>query len=240
MDENKIKTIDELSHILSSLHKNKKIVLCHGVFDLLHVGHIRYFEQAKKYGDVLVVTLTPDRFVNKGPNRPAFSEMLRAEAIASLNIVDYVAVNEWPTAVETIQRLMPDIYAKGSEYKKPENDLTGKIVDEENAVTSIGGKIVFTEDIVFSSTALINNYLPSFSEDLKCYLKDFFHHYSAEDIISCLKNTKNKKVLVIGEAIIDEYQYCEPIGMATKDPIIAVRFLSKEKFAGESSPLQIM
>jgi rfaE bifunctional protein kinase chain/domain/rfaE bifunctional protein nucleotidyltransferase chain/domain len=238
MEENqKIKTINELELILSKERSHAqcppiKVVLCHGVFDLLHVGHIRYFEQAKKHGDILVVTVTPDRFVNKGPNRPAFSETLRAEAIASLGIVDYVAINEWPTAVETIHILKPDIYAKGVEYKNHEKDITGKIADEENAIKSIGGKIVFTEDIVFSSTALINNYLSEFSEDLKCYIKDFFTHYTADEVIAYLKNTKNKKVLVIGEAIIDEYQYCEPIGMATKDPIIAVRYLSKEKFAG--------
>ena len=69
------------------------VVMCHGVFDLLHIGHLRHFEQAKAHGDVLIVTLTPDQFVNKGTHRPAFPELLRAEAIASLGIVDYVAIN---------------------------------------------------------------------------------------------------------------------------------------------------
>ena len=62
-------------HIISSLKKSqgKKIILCHGVFDLLHIGHIKHFEEAKKMGDILVVTITPDQFVNKGPGRPAFN-----------------------------------------------------------------------------------------------------------------------------------------------------------------------
>ena len=91
--------------------RNLKVVQCHGVFDLLHIGHIRHFEQAKKLGDILIVTVTPDRFVNKGVGRPAFSEALRAEVIASLDCVDYVAVNQWPSAVESIKLVQPDVFA---------------------------------------------------------------------------------------------------------------------------------
>src|SRR3954470_21744027 len=92
----------------------KRIVHCHGVFDLLHIGHIRHFEQARRMGDLLVVTLTPDRWVNKGPHRPAFPEDLRAEMLASIGSIDYVALNQWPTAVETIRLLKPDFFVKGA------------------------------------------------------------------------------------------------------------------------------
>ncbi len=128
----KVKTLEELAEHLSSLRaEGKKIVLCHGVFDLLHIGHIRHFEQAKKLGDILVVTVTQDRYVNKGPHRPAFTEDLRAESIAALDCVDYVAINNWPTSVETIKLLKPDVYGKGSDYKDARKDYTGKITDEE-------------------------------------------------------------------------------------------------------------
>jgi rfaE bifunctional protein kinase chain/domain/rfaE bifunctional protein nucleotidyltransferase chain/domain len=233
MQENKkIKKISDLTEILKKIRSEKKIVLCHGVFDLLHIGHIRYFEQAKKHGDFLVVTVTPDRFVNKGPERPAFPEDLRVEAIAALDIVDYVAINEWPTAVETIRLLKPDIYAKGSEYKNIANDMTGKIVEEEDAVKAVGGSIIFTEDIVFSSSQLINTFFSIFPDETRVFLKQFSNRYTSKDIIQYLKNAEKLKILVIGETIIDEYNYCEPIGMTTKDPIIAVKYLSKEKFAG--------
>ena len=110
----KIKGIEELAEILASLRaSNRKVVHCHGVFDLQHIGHIRHFQQAKKLGDILLVTVTPDKYVNKGPHRPAFTEDWRAEAIAALGCVDYVAINKWPTAVEVIKLLKPDIYAKG-------------------------------------------------------------------------------------------------------------------------------
>jgi len=233
MEKNtKIKTISDLAAILQEIRNGKRIVLCHGVFDLLHIGHIRYFEQAKKYGDILIVTVTPDRFVNKGPDRPAFPENLRVEAIAALDVVDYVAMNEWPTAVDTIQILKPDIYAKGSEYKDATKDITGKIIDEENAIHAVGGSLIFTEDIVFSSSQIINKNFSVFPEDTREFLAEFSNRYSSEEVLQFLKRVKNLKVLVIGETIIDEYNYCDPIGMTTKDPIIAVKYLSKEKFAG--------
>ena len=99
----KIKDLDELAVLIGELKsRGKKVVLSHGIFDLLHVGHIRHFEQARRMGDVLVVTLTQDHLVNKGPHRPAFPQELRAESVASLSSVDYVAVNRWPRSVETI------------------------------------------------------------------------------------------------------------------------------------------
>src|SRR5437773_12261410 len=111
---NKIKGLDELAAALAALRAaGKKIVHCHGVFDLLHIGHIKHLEAARKLGDVLVVTITPDRFVNKGPHRPAFPEQLRAEALASLACVDFVGINEWPTAVQTIKLLRTNLYVKG-------------------------------------------------------------------------------------------------------------------------------
>src|SRR5690349_12984543 len=98
----KIKDIDQLAAELGGVRRGRTVVQCHGVFDLLHIGHIRHFQEARKKGDLLVVTLTPDQYVNKGPHRPVFTASLRAEAIASLDVVDYVAINKWPTAVEAI------------------------------------------------------------------------------------------------------------------------------------------
>ena len=229
----KIKTLEELAEILASLRAdNRKIVHCHGVFDLLHIGHIRHFDQAKRLGDILVVTVTSDRYVNKGPNHPAFTEDLRAEAIAALHCVDYVAINNWPTAVETIKLLKPDIYAKGADYKDARKDYTGKIVDEEAAVKSVGGEIAFTEDIMFSSSGLINRYLPVLPREVREYLSKFSKRYSVEDILQYLENAQALKVLVVGETIIDEYQYCTAIGKSAKEPVLAAQYLSTEKFAG--------
>src|SRR5665213_2536653 len=100
----KIKSIEEaVDHLALQRKTGRKIVHCHGVFDLLHIGHLRHLKAARKFGDLLVVTITPDRFVNKGPGRPAFTETLRAEALAMLECVDIVAINNWPKAVEIIK-----------------------------------------------------------------------------------------------------------------------------------------
>lgn len=230
---NKIQDIFELSGTLKKHKLNgQKIVLCHGVFDLLHIGHIKYFEEAKSSGDILIVTITPDKYVNKGPHRPAFSENLRAESIASLECVDFVAINKWPTAIETIKTLNIDIYAKGSDYKDPSNDITGNISKEEDAVKSIGGKIIFTDDIVFSSSNLINKYISIYDPKVKDYLDEISSKFSIETINSYLENSKSLNVLVIGETIIDEYQYGELMGKTSKEPILATKATTSEKFAG--------
>ncbi len=233
MKSTKVVELEGLQKIIANLKKEgKKIVHCHGVFDLLHVGHIRHFKQAKKFGDILIVTITPDKYVNKGPNRPAFTEKLRAEVLASLDFIDYVAINKWPTAVETIKMLKPDFYVKGSEYSNLENDLSKKILDEEKAVKEAGGEIKFTEDITFSSTNLINQHLKIFPPQTESYLVEFSKKYTPREIIDYIDKIKNLKILVIGEAIIDEYCYGRAIGKAGKEPMIALKYLNTEKFAG--------
>ncbi len=229
----KIGTIEEIALVSEHLRKQgKKIVQCHGVFDLLHIGHIRHFEAAKRLGDVLIVTLTPDKYVNKGPHRPAFSEELRAEAIAALEIVDYVAVTKWPRATEAISLIRPAFYAKGSDYKDQKKDRTGGIVLEEQAVQAGGGQLVITEDITFSSTKLINTHLQPHSSETQAYLADFASRYSVQDITTYLEKLQTLSVLVVGETIIDEYQYCEAIGKSSKEPTLAVKLLLKDTFAG--------
>jgi rfaE bifunctional protein nucleotidyltransferase chain/domain len=112
--DRKIRPLVELAKTITNLKaEGKCIVQCHGVFDLVHPGHIRLLEAAKQEGDVLVVTVTPDKYVNKGPGRPVFNQRLRAETLAALQCVDFVAINEWPTAIETIRLLKPDVYVKG-------------------------------------------------------------------------------------------------------------------------------
>jgi len=229
----KIKTIEELSRILEPLRKRgKKIVHCHGVFDLLHPGHIKHFEAAKEKGDILVVTVTKDAYVNRGPGRPIFNQSLRAESIAAIECVDFVAINEWPTAVETIKKLRPHFYVKGKDYVRKEDDVTGKIYEEEEAIKSVNGVIHFTDEISFSSTSLINTYFAPHPEEAKDFFMRFKKRYTSDDVIGALKEAENVKILVIGDIIIDEYHYCIGMGKTQKDNIIATKFLKEEIFAG--------
>jgi len=216
----KIRSVNELSKIITELKDNgKRVVLCHGVFDLVHLGHIRHLNLAKKEGDMLVVTVTADKHVRKGPGRPVFNEHLRAETLASLAVTDYVAIVHEPTAVECIGLLKPDIYAKGPDYKQKEKDVTGGIYSEQEAIERVGGKLVATEDITFSSSNLINNYFDVYPSETLTYLNRIKAKYSIESIIKSLDALKSLKTLVIGDTIIDEYHYCLPMGKSSKEPL---------------------
>jgi len=228
----KIHTLDKLPEVLGKHRGTAKVIHCHGVFDLMHIGHIRHFQEAKRIGGVLVVTITPDEFVNKGPNRPEFTATLRSEAVAALDCVDYVAINKWPDACHTIELLRPDYYVKGADYRDAEQDLTGGISRERQSVESGGGTLVFTDDITFSSSGLLNRNMPPFSKEVTAYAQQLKQKYGEQAIIDAVEKAAPVKSLMLGEAIIDEYQYCETIGKSGKEPILAAKYLSTEKFAG--------
>ncbi|UCH83844.1 MAG: adenylyltransferase/cytidyltransferase family protein [Candidatus Latescibacterota bacterium] len=209
----------------------QRVAHCHGCFDLMHPGHIRHFEAAKRLADVLVVTVSPDRYVDKGPNRPVFNETLRAESIASLECVDFVAINQWPTAVETIKAIRPDYFVKGQEFAG-EQDVTGKLQQEIAAVKEIGGEMRYTDDIVFSSTRVINEHFDVLPEDLRDFLSAFKSAGYADAVWESLEAIKELRILVIGDAIIDDYHYCMPMNKSPKANVITSQYLREEAGIG--------
>ena len=228
--------LNRLGKIVARLKKEgKKIVHCHGVFDLIHPGHIRYFESAKALGDVLVVTITGDKFVKKGPGRPFFNESLRSEVLSSLQMVDYVAVVKSPNAILAINIIKPTFYVKGPDYKhrKPNPLYPRKLGDEEIAVKAGGGTLKYTDDeVVFSSSHLINRYLESYPSQTQKYLKKIRESYRDKGIFEMLVQIKTKKILVIGDAIIDQYHYTLPMGKSSKEPLVVHIYRGEESFAG--------
>lgn len=231
----KIVSLQELAAVCAG-HRaaGRRVVHCHGVFDLLHIGHIRYLQKARALGDVLVVTATPDRFVNKGPHRPAFPEKLRAEAIAALDCVDHVAINEWPTACETIAALRPAIYAKGAEFRQ---NRTPEILREEAAAAEAGTEIAFIEDITSSSSHLLNKHLSLYPEDVERYLAGMAQRHRPAEILRPVAGAQSLRVLVVGETIIDEYHYCQALGRSSKAPILAMQYVGQERFAGGAAAI---
>lgn len=229
----KIKDLVELAGVLLGLKSlGKKIVHCHGVFDLVHPGHVRHFHAAKSLGDVLIVTVTPDNYVNKGPGRPVFNQELRVESITALECVDYAAINSWPNAVDTIKLLQPDIYVKGREFIDDSKDETLDVCLERAAIESIGGKIHFTDEITFSSSSLLNEYFGIYPEPVRNFLAAVRKRYSAQEIIERLKSLKKVKALLVGETILDEYHFMNVIGKPPKGTHIAAKFIDAETHAG--------
>lgn len=229
----KILTVAEVAQLARDLRNDGKVVVqAHGTFDLLHLGHVRHLEAARSLGDVLVVTLTADRYVNKGPGRPVFTEALRAEMLAALQLVDFVAISEAPDAIGAIQTIRPNIYVKGQDYQNPNGDVTGKIVLEREAVEAGGGRIHFTDEMTFSSTELINRHFNLFEPHVREHLTHLRDAAGLENILEAIERIKDYCVVFVGDAIIDEYQYVLPMGKPPKEHIIATRYQDSELFAG--------
>jgi len=230
----KIRPIQDLAAIIARLRsEGKTVVHAHGVFDVLHIGHVRHLEEAGRLGDVLVVTLTADRHVNKGPGRPVFNEHMRAEMLASLAHVHWVAVNPDSDAIKLLHALKPSVYVKGAEYAKAEDDVTGKITDEQKAVESHGGRIAFTSDsMVFSSSNLINQHFSIYEPTVREYLDKMREAVGLEKVLAYLDSIKNFRVLLVGDTIIDEYQFVEPMGKSAKETLIATKYRDRELYAG--------
>ncbi|MFO1436512.1 MAG: PfkB family carbohydrate kinase [Gammaproteobacteria bacterium] len=231
--EEKLIPFDELAVKSAALKaQGKRIVLCHGTFDLMHTGHIKHLQRARQEGDALFVTVTGDKFVNKGPGRPVFGEHLRAETLAALACVDYVAINQGFTAIEPIEQIRPDIYAKGSDYQSHKEDVTGNIVREIEKVEQLGGRVFYTNEITFSSSSLLNEHFGVFTPETKGYLDTFAEVHTDKSLFASIEALRKLKVLVVGDAIVDQYHYVSPLGQTGKGNILAVKYESEEQFAG--------
>ena len=226
-------TIHELGELGERLRsEGLRIVLAHGVFDVLHVGHLRHLREARSWGDVLVVSVTDDPFVNKGPDRPHFTAAFRGEMLNALELVDYVVINPAPTSEPVLRKLKPSVYAKGQEYADADKDVTGNIERERTIVNSYGGEVRYTEDITFSSSSLINAYFAPHNEEARQYLSEFRQRHSLEEMLERIDGLRDLRVLILGDVIIDEYRYVTAMGRSAKESVLAVKYESKEQFAG--------
>ena len=155
--------IISISQAKNLIIKNKELQmqvgLCHGTFDFIHLGHIRHFKEAKDLCDILFVSITPDRFFAKERVHPLYNENERAEFLSCIDCIDYVLINNDADAISLLKEIKPHFYFKGPDYKNYEDDPTGKIILEAEAIKSANGDIVFTSSKEFSSSKIINRYL---------------------------------------------------------------------------------
>jgi rfaE bifunctional protein nucleotidyltransferase chain/domain len=213
----------------------KKIIgLCHGVFDILHNGHIDHFKEAKKKCDILVVSITDDVFVKKGPHQPHNSSLKRIQILDSLKIVDHVYINKYLTPIKLISLLKPDYYFKGHDYSKP--DLTGNLKKENQAVKKNNGKLFITKTKIMSSTKILNNQLIPWTANQKNFLKKINSERSFDYIISQINKLKNIQINIIGEPIIDDYTYAKIVGLSSKDTALSGIVASRDIVPGGVIP----
>jgi len=226
----KIKTREELREIIGPRPRAKKVIMCHGAFDLVHPGHIRHLIYAKSKADILVTSLTTDQHISKATFRPFVPEALRAMNLAALEIVDYVVIDENPTPIENIKFIQPDYFAKGYEYNK--DGVNPKTREEMDALDSYGGEVLFTPgDIVYSSSRIIESEPPDLATD-KLHALMEAEQLTFDGLRATLEKFKGVKVHVIGDTIVDSYTYGTLIGGQTKTPTFSLKFERQVDFVG--------
>jgi cytidyltransferase-like protein len=224
----KILSVPDLAALRERL-RDQKIVLCHGAFDLVHMGHVLHFEEAASLGDVLVVTITADRYITK-KRSVSFTEEYRARQVAALEIVDYVAIVNEPSAVMAIEALKPDVYVKGSEYSNLILDKTANIFREKNLIEGYGGRIHFTTGETFSSTKL-SHFLQASPEAVqdnpllrneKVLFRDLStFRFTLEELKTFLVRASALRVCLLGETIVDEWVDITVTNLSQKSRCVA-------------------
>ena len=230
----KKKFVKNIKNLISQIKKDKKtIALCHGCFDLLHPGHIYHLEESKNKADILIVSVTTDDFVDKGSGRPYFKLKERIKALSSLTFVDYVIESRTESALRNIDLVKPDFYCKGPDYKDIKSDLSGKIIKEISAVKKNKGDIYITSSKSFSSTKAINNSF-NFNHDQIKFIRSINKKYSFKQLMDIIRKLKELEITIIGEAIIDIYHNCDPLGKSGKEPILIFSNKKTQIFLGGS------
>ena len=228
--EHKIKTREELLVIIGPRPRGKKVIMCHGVFDVVHPGHIRHLLYAENKADILVTSLTADRHINKGKYRPHVPQELRALNLAALEIVDYVLIDSNEKPLENLAYLEPDYFAKGYEYIS--DGLPERTAEEAAVLASFGGELIFTPgDVVYSSSRLIDAASPSIRIEKLMLLMER-EDISFPSLRERLLKMNGKRVHVVGDTIVDSLTQTTPIGSQFKTPTISVLYEKRTDFVG--------
>ncbi len=228
--KNKIVSVKELLEKLSGLRKNKKVALCHGTFDIVHPGHIRHLTYAKLKSDILIASVTSDKYVTKKKEGAYVPDSLRSLNLASLEIVDFVIIDNNQKPLSILSKIKPNYFVKGFEYSK--NNIHPKTKEEIKVLKKFKGKILFSPgDIVYSSTKIQNINKPNISIDrLHAIMQS--EKITFDQLRKTVKNFNKVKIHLIGDIIIDKYNYCNILGQTTKTPTFSIKKNLEKTFIG--------
>lgn len=226
----KLKSSSELINLIGPFPRQRKVILCHGVFDVVHPGHIRHLAYAKTKADILIASITADRHIKKGIYRPHIPEGLRALNLAALEMVDYVMIDDQEKPLKTLVELKPDFFAKGFEYTS--TGLPPATQEEADIVGGYGGQMIFTPgDVVYSSSKFLNLSLPQVQLE-KLLLLMQLNEISFESLRYTVHNLSNYHVNVVGDTIVDSYTRTTFIGGQTKTPTFSVLYQGQDDYIG--------
>jgi rfaE bifunctional protein kinase chain/domain len=226
----KIKTPQQLADLIGRRPRSKRVIMCHGVFDVVHPGHLRHLVYAKSKADLLIASITADRHISKGTYRPHVPQDLRALNLAALEMVDYVLIDANDKPLENLKLIQPDFFAKGYEYSA--TALPERTQEEHDAIAAYGGEMIFTPgDIVYSSSRLISSSAPKLVTEKLVSLMDA-HGLTFESLSNTLDKFKGRRVHVVGDTIVDAFTQCAMIGGQTKTPTISVLYEETKRYVG--------
>jgi rfaE bifunctional protein kinase chain/domain len=228
--EFKLKTRQELADIIGPFPRDEKVILCHGVFDVVHPGHVRHLAYAKTKANMLVASITADRHIKKGVYRPHIPERLRALNLAAFEMVDFVIIDENAKPLENLEVLNPDYFAKGFEYTT--GGLPAATQEEADIVEAYGGEMIFTPgDVVYSSSKFIEMSAPDIQME-KLLAVMHAHKLGFSDLRAALDKMSGFKVHVVGDTIVDSYTRTNLIGGQTKTPTFSVLYQGQDDYIG--------
>ncbi len=228
--KHKIKNTEELLQEIGAFPRDKTVIICHGVFDVVHPGHVRHLAYAKSKADILVVSITSDLFIKKGTYRPHVPETLRAHNLAAFEMVDFVLIDNNEKPLQMLAQVQPDFFAKGFEYTSA--GLPPETQEEADVVNAYGGEVIFTPgDVVYSSSKLINLSLPNIQLE-KLLLVMSEENLSFDHLRDALTSMQGKTVHVIGDTIVDSYTRTNLIGGQTKTPTFSVLYQGQDDYIG--------
>jgi rfaE bifunctional protein kinase chain/domain/rfaE bifunctional protein nucleotidyltransferase chain/domain len=239
----KIVSIHQLRQVLREARESTKpegdpatVVQCHGCFDIVHPGHIRYLEFSRSQGDMLVVSITGDAAIDKGVERPYIPQDLRAENLAALEFVDYVVIDSHATACTLLQVIRPDVYVKGHEYATSKDP---RFLAERSVVESYGGRVIYSSgQVVFSSSRLVET-MPQTDDPAAQRLRMLCRRQGIDggSLSGVLDEMAGKRVLVLGDVVIERYVLCDASSIASESPMMSLTELDQKDHLGGAATI---
>lgn len=227
MKNPKILNLNQILELAKTKSKQgQRIVLCHGHFNVIHPGHLRFLHFAKKQGDLLIVSVLRDEDLDPKNKSHYFSQIERAEGPAAIETVD--AVYGLDEKVEDfILQLKPDVYVKGHEFESRREEIKAEL----RAIESCGGKVIFgSGEVSYAPSGFSKKNL---NEKKKVFLRACQKHdISLEKISNAVDHFSKLKMLVIGDTIVDQFVSCDALGVSSEAPVMAIRELESKEFIG--------
>jgi len=228
----KVTTLRVLEESSEPLDRQGDISLCFGLFNLLHPGHLRYFQTAKQYGTRLIVGLRGDNMLSDLERRECFPDIERATALAALELIDRVIILDSGGLEKLVGLIKPKTLVLGREFEK---ERSSEVFDAVKKLDSFGGRVVYeagethyaTSDLLFGRQDEIEG---GRSRQFKSALSG--QGIDLSKALSRLGSASGSKVLVIGDTIVDRYVACDPVGMSNEAPVIVVKELESKDFVG--------